>query len=360
MQRPVHARFRCGRSARRRGFRAVLTAVSRPVTTALIGVLVTASVAPVVALGGSAESLDLSDTSRLRLGIGDRLSVERDGKWRTTISALDRLGTRVDLLQIWLPRGWKKDWIRRESLTALHERGVVPVVVHYFFGDDISRERVEAQRDAWYSSMWEMAQQIRGEGPVLVILEPEFNIAPPAGETAITSWPWFAKDLRAAADMIRKEAPNALVGTCPGDFPGTPNLEPVLGPVADDLDFLAFQEMRASTDPDRGRAGYLEVGRSAVDYARYLKRAFNRPILLGYVAVSSYGGWQTEQRDALRDLAAHRRALQEAGVWGLIYFQLYDDARHKGYFGRAERDFGLITTDGQPKPGLAAFRALAR
>jgi len=84
---------------------------------------------------------------------------------------------------------------------------VAPVVVHYFFGDDISQERVESQRDAWYSSLWKMAQQIKVVGPVLVILEPEFNIAPPPGETAITSWPWFAEDLRAAANMIRTEAP---------------------------------------------------------------------------------------------------------------------------------------------------------
>lgn len=37
------------------------------------------------------------------------------------------------------------------------------------------------------------------------------------------------------------------------------------GPAADDLDFLACQEMRASTDPDRGEERYLDVGRAAVD-----------------------------------------------------------------------------------------------
>jgi hypothetical protein len=287
---------------------------------ASVAALAAESFAPRVVLAGSLETPNLTDTSRLRIGIGDRLRVEREGKWVTTISALDGLGIQVDLLQIWLPRGWKKEWIERESLTALQDRGVVPVVVHYFFGDDISRERVESQRDAWYSSMWEMAQQIKGLGSVLVILEPEFNNAPPPGETAITSWPSFAEDLRAAAKMIREQAPNALVGTCPGDFSGAPNLEPVLGPVADDLDFLAFQGMRVSTDPDRSGSGYLEVGRSAVDYARYLKRAFNRPILMGYLAFSSYGGWESEQRDALRDVATHQRALRAAGVWGLIYF----------------------------------------
>ena len=159
--------------------------------------------------------------------------------------------------------------------------------------------------------------------------------------------------------MIRDVAPNALVGVCPGDFPGTPNLEPVLGEVAEDLDFLAFQEMRAVTDPSPPRANYLDVAGAAVDYARYLKRAFNLPILLAYVAVSSHGGWEERQATALRGFAGKREALREAGVFGLIYFQLRDDPRHRGYFGIAERSFGLLRADGTAKPALEAFRSLA-
>jgi hypothetical protein len=311
---------------------------------------------------GAQSELDLRDTSRLRLGVGDRISV-LDAGARDWVSlpeeALER-GVPLDLFEVWLPRGWDEDWVKRRRLERLAAQGVTPVVVHYYFGDAISRERVEAQRDGWYSSMWRMANLVRMDAPVLVVLEPEFNIAPPEGETAITSWPWFARDLRAAAEMIRKQAPNALIGTCPGDFPGTPNLEPVLGPVAADLDFLAFQEMRASTDPEAERADYLEVGRAASDYARYLKRAFGRPLLLAYVAVSSHGRWEKRQADALRDLHRHRDALRGAGVFGLIYFQLRDDPAHAGYFGAAERHFGLLRADGTPKPALEVFRALGR
>jgi len=312
------------------------------------------------ALPATGVELDLRDTSRLQIGVGDRYSIERHGRWVPTLTALDQLGIRVDMLQIWLPRGWKKDWISRKALAEVHRRGVVPVVVHYFFGDDISKERVEAQRDAWYASMWEMAQQIRGDDAVLVILEPEFNIAPPKGETAITDWPWFANDLRAAADMIRREAPNALIGTCPGDFPGTPSLEPVLGPVADDLDFIAFQEMRAASDRDAGRPGYKQVGRASIDYARYLKRAFGRPLLLGYLAISSQGGWVETQKQMLAGVDAQRNALRAAGVFGVIYFQLYDDPAHAGYFGPAEKHFGLLTHEGRAKPALEVFRAMSR
>jgi hypothetical protein len=307
-----------------------------------------------------ANALDLNHTERLQVGIGDRLSVKRDGKWVPTVEQLDALGLNVDLLQIWLPKGWSPDWVKREQLDAVTARGITPVVVHYYFGDLISKERVEAQRDDWYSSLWNMAQRIRGDAPVLVILEPEFNIAPPRGETAITSWSGFAEELRAAAELIRKEAPNALVGTCPGDFPGPPNLERVLGPVAADLDFIAFQEMRARTDRDRKREGYLNVGRSAVEYARYLQRAFGRPVLLGYLAVSSHRGWDKRQAQVLRDMKAQQPALLDAGVWGVIYFQLYDDPDHRGYFGRAEQSFGLITPNGRKKPAFEAFEELTR
>jgi hypothetical protein len=311
---------------------------------------------------GAEPALDLRDTSRLRLGVGDRISVldAAAGEWVSLPQqALDR-GVPLDLFQVWLPRGWDEDWVKRTRLEQLAAQGITPVVVHYYFGDAISRERVEAQRDGWYSSMWRMANLVRMDAPVLVVLEPEFNIAPPEGETAITSWPWFARDLRAAAEMIREQVPNALIGTCPGDFPGTPNLEPLLGPVASDLDFLAFQEMRASTDPEAGRADYLEVGRASSDYARYLKRAFGRPLLLAYVAESSHGSWEKRQADALRDLDRHREDLREAGVFGLIYFQLRDDPAHVGYFGAAERHFGLLRADGTPKPALEVFRALGR
>jgi len=324
-------------------------------TTVLACCLAVWGAPPPAGAGG----LDLERPGRLQVGIGDRLTVERDGRWVPTVDALDRLGIDVDMLQIWLPRGWQDDWVSKDALERLHARGVVPVVVHYYFGDFISKERVEAQRSAWYTSMWEMAQQIRGDDPVLVVLEPEWNIAPPPGETAITDWPWFANDLRAAAIMIRKEAPNALIGTCPGDFPGRPNLEPVLGPVAADLDFLAFQEMRASTDPDGDRPGYTDVGRSAVEFARYLHRAFGRPLLLGYLAVSSYGGWVDTQRSIVADVHAHRKALLDAGVFGVVYFQLFDDRKHRGYFGPAEKHFGLIDAKGRRKPAFEAFRALA-
>jgi len=267
---------------------------------------------------------------RIRLGIGDRLALARNGsKTPTDVVARD-LGLRLDFVQIWLTRDWKEEWVPRAQLLELAGRGVTPVLVHYFFGDDLSRERFERARDAWYTSLWRLARLIRMDAPVLVILEPEWNQPAPAGETALPDWAEFADDLRAAAELIRRDAPNALVGTCPGDFPGPPDLERVLGPASRHLDFLAFQEMRAVTEPAHEKPGYLDVGRASLEYAGYLSRAFRKPVLIGYVAVSSGGGWEDEQARALESLAARRRQLLDAGVFGAIYFQLVDDPRRRG------------------------------
>ena len=40
-------------------------------------------------------------------------------RWVATLEQLDRHGLQVDLLQIWLTKGWRKDWVERERLEQL-------------------------------------------------------------------------------------------------------------------------------------------------------------------------------------------------------------------------------------------------
>jgi hypothetical protein len=319
--------------------------------TAFAGLLLLALAEPV-----RAEPDPVLAPERLQVGIGDRLHLERGGTWVSVLPELDRAGLRPDLLELWLTREWKPSWVPQAQLRALAERGVVPVVVHYYFGDAISRERFERDSDAWYASLRRMADALRSDAPALVILEPEFNNDAPPGEHPVATWPGFGEHLARAARLLRERAPNLRVGACVGDFAGPPELEASLGRAAPDLDFIAFQEMRAATDPASGRDGYLKVGRAATRYARYLQRAFDRPLLLAYVAVSSHGGWEDRQAKALDDVRRQRGALRDAGVFGIIYFQLFDDPTHRGYFGAAETHFGLLRRDGSPKPALEVFR----
>lgn len=293
----------------------------------------------------------------MRVGIGDRLTVLRGGEWLPMAEQIEKVGFRPDYLEFWLTRGWRASWIPRSRLRDLEERGMTPVFVHYFFGDEISRERIQDEREEWHASLRRMARVARGAKSALVVLEPEFNIDPPQGEQATVDWSGFAEEIRVALRIIRGEAPHLKIGICAGDFYPDLNLD-VLDAVAEDLDFLAFQEMRAVTDAVHSRSGYLRVGWDAVRYARYLRRRFGKPILLAYVAVSSHGGWEERQAEALRDLVDAQDALREQGVFGVIYFQLQDDPEHIGFFGAAERRFGLIDAEGHPKPAFYAFREL--
>jgi hypothetical protein len=254
---------------------------------------------------------------RLLIGVGDRMTIQDAGGWTTVPALAEARDLRLDLLEIWLTRDWTDTWVTREQLEGLAAGGVTPVVMHYFFGDDISVERVQAEREAWFSSLWRLSQLVSIDAPVLVVLEPEWNVHAPEGEHAVVDSPWFAQDLINAARMIREHAP-----------------------------------------PLSPQPGYLDVGAAAVDYASYLSESFELPVLLAYVAISSYQGWESAQVRVLEDLAARRVALQRAGVFGLVYFQLRDDPAHEGYFGPAEPHFGLVRADGSPKPGLAAFRKL--
>lgn len=290
----------------------------------------------------------------LAFGIGDRVTWHQQGQAVDVLDDARRVGLDPDYLELWLPRGWRDSWLVPDDLRGLVARGVTPIVAHWYFGDTISRERIVAGRHAWHRSLARMARRIAIDAPVLVLLEPEFNNAPPAGETAVTDWPGFADEIREAARIVRHFAPRARVGLCAGNF-GTRDLERSVGPVAAELEFLAFQEMRAST---RHGPEDLDLGASALGFARYLRSAFGRPVLLAYVAVSSHGGWAPAQRQAVESLQAKREALAESGVFGLVWFQLRDDPDHRGWFGDAERSFGALTAEGKPKPVLEALRRL--
>ncbi|MCP5058948.1 MAG: hypothetical protein GY937_19775 [bacterium] len=310
------------------------------------GALIVASLM-LSALPGAAEPF--------RVGVGDRIELHRDGQAISVRDEARRHGLATDYLQVWLPRGWKDDWLEPAALSALAHTGTTPVVAHWFFGDEISKERVESERSAWHRSLARLARRIAIDEPVIVLLEPEFNNAPPEGEMAITDWAGFSDEVREAVRILRHFAPKVQVGLCAGDFSPTRDLERAVSGVAGELDFLAFQEMRAST---RHGKDALNLGEAALSYARYLRQAFGRPIFLGYVAISSYGDWQLAQRDALRSLVRERRALAKEGVFGMVYFQLRDDPEHSGWFGPAERSFGVLTAKGEPKPALEVLRAL--
>jgi hypothetical protein len=173
-------------------------------------------------------------------------------------------------------------------------------------------------------------------------------------------WPGLQEMLMDGLYIVRTIAPNAIVGICFGDFGPSP-LEPWFGEAVAYSDIVAFQEMRASTrNPDLDPSGE-ELAQVAFDTTRRLHQTFDKPVLLAYLALSSYqedGGkdWESIQAAVVEKFLGRFKEMRAEGLWGMLYFQLRDDPKHVGFFEEAEVDFGLLDELGTPKPALEAFR----
>ena len=295
--------------------------------------------------------------SGMLIGVGDRLrfNLEGDrGKGQLLHRWARNNGAPVNAQAIWLTRNWEEGWASREDLERMVAEGVVPVLILYYFAGDISRNYVIEHRQEWYFYLMKVAALAAIDAPVLIVLEPEFNDGTNAAGTVISNWPGFNEIVIDGIYLLRSMAPNLLVGICPGDF-GSEDLEPSIGEVVQYSDFVAFQEMRASTQPSETNAHYEDVTERALGYADYLYTTFDKPVLLAYAATSTHDGWEQVQADVVDHLFEARGELKERGVFGILYFMLFDDPDHVGYFGPAEREFGLVKANGEPKAGWQAF-----
>jgi hypothetical protein len=299
----------------------------------------------------------------LRLGIGDRFSWSRGGEEVSWYQKALEDGFEIELVEVWLEEGWDEGWLTQDDLNEALDRGVVPVIMHYYFAENISKEYVQGHLSEWYDDLERLASVIDIDREVWVVLEPEFNDEPSSG-TPITEWEGWNDAVIGAVERIREIAPEAKISICAGDF-SQQDLELCLSRAAQELDFLSFQEMRASTYWEPSSSGRLHVADSAMRFSRYLRTTFNKPILFAYLAVSTYAdgdslGWENEQALVINQVFDRSDELLANGVFGLVYFEYYDDPLHSGFFGEAEKYFGLMTDTGQPKQGWHVFREKSR
>ncbi|MEI7905713.1 MAG: hypothetical protein WCI43_09935 [Candidatus Firestonebacteria bacterium] len=307
------------------------------------------------------------NSARLKLGIGDRFDQVINGKDLVVYEEARKDGLKFKYVAVWLVPGWPA-WLTKETLLKISRDGYTPVIIYYTFGDSSSKEYLEKngreKLNAWYKDLKEnLAPLLDINAETLVVLEPEFNNLPPEGETCITEWAEWNGIVIKAIDILRKGAPLAKVGLCPGDW-GVYNLEKCMSESARKSDFIAFQAMRASSDPssDSSTAEYRDVAGSAVKFSAYLQKAFNKPVLWAYLALSSYKngdplGWETEQAGIISGIFKKEKELLEKGVFGFLYFSYYDDPSHGTYFfGEAEKYFGLRTSSGKPKKAWQVWK----
>jgi hypothetical protein len=180
----------------------------------------------------------------LRLGVGDRFSWSRGGEEVSWYQKAIEDGFELEFVEIWLEKDWDEDWLNQDDLNEALDRGVVPIIMHYYFAEEISKEYVQDHLSEWYDDLERLAAVIDIDREVWVVLEPEFNDEPSSG-TPVTEWEGWNDAVIGAVETIREIAPEAKISICAGDF-SQQNLELCLSLAAQELDFLSFQEMRAA------------------------------------------------------------------------------------------------------------------
>lgn len=187
------------------------------------------------------------------------------------------------------------------------------------------------------------------DGPVILVLETEFN-----------KYPGLAEELDAAleakARFFRGSLPQARVALGFGNW--NPTGWASFDRAANASHELSLQALRASTRNDLG--SYLGVADALVDGARELQRLYAKPILVSDLALSTHGvGFVEAQRAALERVFSRAEDLRAAGVYAIVYRSVIDtpNAPVTRYFGEAERHFGLIWAQNETlKPGFEAWR----
>lgn len=273
-------------------------------------------------------------------------------------------GVRPDYATLWigvwnLEKGWRDPALQ---LAALHAANVTPAIQLYYWGDDLSPACLEsgcngksvAGWDLLIAGLVEHLQGALGGAPVLVVLESEFNKASVARHEPLDAL------LAEKALAIKEAYPAARVVLGVGGW-----YPPAWGTwdrAAAASDAVGLQAM-AGTPPGDGRAAPDLFGDALVG-AQRLRDLFGKPIVLQDVAAPSGPSPATPatQAGALLPFVSNLTALKAEGVDTLLYRSFVDNpAAPPGYFGEAERHFGLaLPGTGDLKPSGEAWAAAMR
>lgn len=285
-----------------------------------------------------------------------------EGKEVTITEVLRRRSPNVDAVTMWINREWKADWYEADRVQHdLIDKGYLPLFIFYYFGDDISPAFVKSHRKEYFRLLKRFLHYLRQiDGQKIVVLNPEYNMA------GTGKWPEMNRIFLESYKILRQD-PQVIVGPCVGDFGDYTKVnepqewhlfDPSLKEAAKEADFIAFQEMRALT---RNSAEDIrKTAARAYHLSKYLYRTYRKPTLLAYVALSSYGKHGEKiQADAFKSFVHYLPKMVEEGhlmLWGLFHY--FDYPGHRGYFKKAEEHFGVLHSDGTPKPSFVYFNQL--
>lgn len=251
----------------------------------------------------------------------------------------------------------------QQELREAEKWGVVPVVHWRYWGDEIGpsvvenrvvvdmRHQVRKDEQTWFRMAGELADMVAremGGREAVVVLETEFD------KDGIENHEFFDGYLAEQARIFKSRG----------------NIKVVLGfsnwgrsqwsrfdRAIAESDMLGTQLLRSSV---REPAGYLKAVDTLLAGARTLHARFRKPVMIMDLALSSYPSSEYEQHQAtvLRQLFSRLGELKAAGVTALIWRQIVDDPQFdsSSYHGQAGRHWGVLRSDGSPKPGFQVLR----
>lgn len=239
---------------------------------------------------------------------------------------------------------WVGAWMRSSGwngfetdMRTMRDNGVTPVVMWYYWGDQISVSCVQHgcngnSKSNWDSMARDMAQRanaIMGGRAFYVVLEPEFN------KNGISSWETFDGHLEAQAKAIKAAAPNARIVTGFGHWGGWDIFDRAMA----QSELAGFQILRASTRDTSSQA--IGAADDMIRISKALKAKFGKGSLVFDLGIATYGGWEWVQEASLKRVIEKRGELDAAGVKAIVWRYVYDNGHSSGYFGPAESSWGV-------------------
>lgn len=264
-------------------------------------------------------------------------------------------GFKPTSLTHWITRLTQWKWESPQRLQACHRAGFTPVVSYWYFGDEITPKYVQENKEKYFEDIEKhLIPYLQSVPEVTVLLEPEFN------KNGIERWPEWNNVASKAIKMIKDAVPGAHVGLILGNWSGADNqaFYDLIRPAVMLSDFVGFQDMVSTFETSIMFDPAHHPAQRSIQLAKSLSEEFNKPLYIGYLAFSSYRGWDEKQASFLHQINKNMPIYAALGVFGIGYFSLFDDREHHGWFSEAEYHFGLLKVNGEQKLAARVWQQL--
>ena len=307
----------------------------------------------------------------------------------------------------WLTKSWKESWFSVKTIQKGMDKGIVPVFMYWYFGDELSGGFPSDTKLDKYKldnvKFSNFLHQLKGQK--IVIMEPEFNKNVIIEK--IENQHKFASVISDAIDRIDSNSSNILYSLCMtdkgrrdinseftkncgydncslGDVSKWKQSEIVYQDLLDKnkLDFISFKEMLAqfSRDPSRSSGwstiipikytdnemGIEFLASRIVNFAKYLRNKYKKPVFMPYIGIGTatwddinnnnkievseidYTGWESQANNVYVKLMSKKEELLKNNFFGFGTMSLFDNPQNdkNGYkfFLENEYHLGVIKT----------------